>query len=48
MKVQITEFFGYIKWLVTDEVFFVDPMYLDELEKAVHVCKKRKNNLSKH
>lgn len=48
MKVQIAEFYGYIKLLVTDDVFFVDPLYLDELEKSGQACKKRKNNLNKH
>lgn len=48
MRVQIAEFHGFIKWLLTDEVFFVDPLYLDELENSIQVNKNRIDNLSKH
>ncbi|ADG81536.1 hypothetical protein TherJR_0666 [Thermincola potens JR] len=40
MKIRIVNFQGYIKWLVTTEVIFVDPLYLDELLEKIQITTK--------
>lgn len=48
MKVQIAEFYGLIKWMVTDEVLFVDPLYLDELDESNPVCNEDEDKSRNH
>ena len=39
MELQIVDFHGLIKWLVTERVLFVDPLYLDEVSKRFTIDK---------
>lgn len=40
MKLQLVDFHGFIKWLVTEKVLFVDPLYLEEVSKKFTIDKK--------
>lgn len=35
MKIQEVDFKGLVKWLVTKEVIFVDPLFVDELHQIL-------------
>jgi len=48
MKLQIVDFHGFIKWLVTNEVIFVDPIYLKEVYGAVLPSKVQKEDSDKY
>ena len=41
MKIKVVNFSGHIKWLVTSQTIFVDPLYLNELYARMFLNKKK-------
>jgi len=41
MKIKVVNFHGAIKWLVTNQLIFVDPLYLNELSSRILPKKKK-------
>ncbi len=41
MKIKVINFHGAVKWLVTNQLIFVDPLYLNELYNLMFLNKKK-------
>ncbi|MBU7007279.1 hypothetical protein [Phosphitispora fastidiosa] len=41
MKIKVVNFHGAVKWLVTNQLIFVDPLYLNELYSRMLPTRKK-------